>query len=648
MAATTASSIEAAAFAAASDRFREGDGSPGSANGSLAPGPAGPAGVSATELLANGSGPEANGHSEEPQRPDVPQPVPRRPPVTQAERDALRVTREQLYRTQLEEAKSTEGELFRRDIIDRILRNKRRSLQLFGAEAIGMADFEPAFKQLRMDIKAANEYGKIKEMAGVRRVDTGVNIAGASLQALGNERGSLAITDGFSTPSTTDSRSATSVVSAALSLPTPSASSQIMRSTPGMGIMAQQKDQQPMQGPTRPAQAPISSTTELALAQMKEKALPFDVERKKVVDDYEVRLSVYREGDQIVNLDNPDQRLRAMEKPQWHRPWKLKKVLAGHQGWVRTVCVDPKNKFFLSSGTDRLIKCWEMGTGTLKLTLTGHSAAVRALEVSPHHPYFYSAGEDNEVRCWDLNTNKIIRTYHGHLSAVYSLKLHPTLDVLATGGRDGTVRIWDIRTRTQVFAFGHEGAVNSIVSQASEPQFISGSADATVKLWDLAAGKSMVTLTNHKKGIRALAIHPTEYTFASCSADQNKVWRCPKGIFERNIYGHDGIMNCCAIRDGDTPDQGSILVGGGDDGFLHFWDWKTGYLFQSIEGKPQPGSLSSENAIYGMAFDASYSRLFTAECDKTVKIYEQDPEATEQTHPIGNWRQFLSKNKKNR
>ena len=41
-------------------------------------------------------------------------------------------------------------------------------------------------------------------------------------------------------------------------------------------------------------------------------------------------------------------------------------------------------------------------------------------------------------------------------------------------------------------------------------QVISGSHDNTVKLWDIRQGKSMCTLTNHKKSIRALALHPKE------------------------------------------------------------------------------------------------------------------------------------------
>lgn len=137
-------------------------------------------------------------------------------------------------------------------------------------------------------------------------------------------------------------------------------------------------------------------------------------------------------------------------KPEWHRPWRPYRVVAGHQGWVRSLAMDPDNQFFATGAADRTIKIWDTGSGTLKTTLTGHISAVRGLAVSARHPYLFSCGEDKMVKCWDLETNKVIRHYHGHLSGVYALSLHPTLDVLCTGGRDGVVRVWDMRTRTNV------------------------------------------------------------------------------------------------------------------------------------------------------------------------------------------------------
>lgn len=320
-------------------------------------------------------------------------------------------------------------------------------------------------------------------------------------------------------------------------------------------------------------------------------------------------------------------------KPTWHPPWKLMRVISGHEGWVRTVAVDPSNEWFASSGNDRLIKIWDLASGTLKLSLTGHMASVRALAISDRHPYLFSASEDCEVKCWDLEQNMAIRNYHGHLSGVYCISLHPTLNLLATGGRDSSVRIWDMRTKANIFTLGgHTNAVCSLASQASEPQFISGAMDRQVRLWDLAAGKCAVTLTNHKKSIRAIGLHPTEYTFVSCSADNNKVWKCPKGSFERNISGHAAIVNCCQVR--ESAAGSSILIAGCDNGYMHFWDWRSGHKFQSYLGPPQPGSLSSENGIFDMKLDMSGSRLITAECDKTIKIYREDPNANPETHPV--------------
>ena len=74
------------------------------------------------------------------------------------------------------------------------------------------------------------------------------------------------------------------------------------------------------------------------------------------------------------------------------------------------------------------------------------------------------------------------------------------------------LQVWDMRTKAQVHCLtGHTNTVAEVRCQAAEPQVITGSHDSTVRLWDLAAGRTRVTLTNHKKSVRALALHPTQY-----------------------------------------------------------------------------------------------------------------------------------------
>ena len=65
----------------------------------------------------------------------------------------------------------------------------------------------------------------------------------------------------------------------------------------------------------------------------------------------------------------------------------------------------------------------------------------------------------------------------------------------------------------------------------------------------------------------------------------------------------------------------------GDNGSVHFWDWRSGYNFQRLQTTVQPGSMDSEAGIFAIKFDKSGSRMFTCEADKTIKIYKEDETA---------------------
>lgn len=46
-------------------------------------------------------------------------------------------------------------------------------------------------------------------------------------------------------------------------------------------------------------------------------------------------------------------------KPAYHPDWKLMRVISGHLGWVRSVAVEPGNKWFATGAGDRVIKVRE-------------------------------------------------------------------------------------------------------------------------------------------------------------------------------------------------------------------------------------------------------------------------------------------------
>jgi len=365
-------------------------------------------------------------------------------------------------------------------------------------------------------------------------------------------------------------------------------------------------------------------------------------------------LALKTDGDDATkpgSILNKKRKSAKIPTPTWHAPWKLSTVLSSHLGWVRSIAVDPTNTMFATGSADRTIKIWDLAKASvgaadaLQLTLTGHISPVRALVFSERHPYLFSVGEDKMVKCWDLETNQVIRHYHGHLSGVFAAAMHPTLDILVTGGRDAVARVWDMRSKTQIHCLaGHEHTVASILTKPTDPQIITGSHDTTVKLWDLAAGKCMSTLTHHQKSIRAMAQPTFENTFVSGAADCLKYWQGKDGRFLKSYNGHDAVINAMAVNDD------GVLVSGGDDGSMHFWDYKTGHNYQSTTSMVQPGSLDAENAIMATQFDLTGTRLITGEADKTIKIWKQDDEASEISHPIDMvaWRKKCLKEAKQR
>jgi pleiotropic regulator 1 len=186
-----------------------------------------------------------------------------------------------------------------------------------------------------------------------------------------------------------------------------------------------------------------------------------------------------------------------------------------------------------------------------------------------------------------------------------------------------------MRTKNQIHVLGgHTNTVGTLVTNAVDPQVITGSNDSTVKLWDLAAGKCMSTLTQHKKAVRSIFVNPRELSFVSAGADNIKKWQNRDGKFLQNVSGHNSVVNCLAVN------EDGVMASCGDNGSMCFWDYATGYKFQSMQTVVQPGSLDAESGIFAATFDLSGSRLITCEADKTIKIWRESASSSEESDPV--------------
>ncbi|XP_042958343.1 protein pleiotropic regulatory locus 1-like isoform X4 [Carya illinoinensis] len=111
------------------------------------------------------------------------------------------------------------------------------------------------------------------------------------------------------------------------------------------------------------------------------------------------------------------------------------------------------------------------------------------------------------------------------------------------------MQVWDICIKAQIFALtGHDNTICSVFTRPVDPKLLLalmtqpssfGTSDSLFPYEPhincCLAGKTMLTLTHHKKLVRAMAPNPKENCFTSASADNIKKFNLPKGEFLHNM-----------------------------------------------------------------------------------------------------------------
>ncbi len=156
-----------------------------------------------------------------------------------------------------------------------------------------------------------------------------------------------------------------------------------------------------------------------------------------------------------------------------------------------------------------------------------------------------------------------------------------------TGSHDKTIRMWDIRAvrpKTMATLTYHKKSVCDLSAVHHHPCSLltdaclltclrasrtgacvpllrrfapDSSAPAHCPLEDIAEQRCIAVQ------VRGLAMHPTEYAFASAGADNVKKFRLPTGEFLHNMLQNQrAIINCAACN------EDGVLATGADNGSL--------------------------------------------------------------------------------
>lgn len=111
----------------------------------------------------------------------------------------------------------------------------------------------------------------------------------------------------------------------------------------------------------------------------------------------------------------------------------------------------PNGVQILTSGTDRSISYWEVYDGSLVREKEGSKVGpINCLAINSTGDYFVSSGTDCVVKLWNYELGEVIAQGYGHAGIVTACKYSPDSKFLITGGQDGAVFIWRVPEEFQL------------------------------------------------------------------------------------------------------------------------------------------------------------------------------------------------------
>lgn len=214
-----------------------------------------------------------------------------------------------------------------------------------------------------------------------------------------------------------------------------------------------------------------------------------------------------------------------------------------------------------------VLEIWQ--DGEFKHQLVGHEGRIEAIALSPDQTLLASGGSDAVIRLWTVDTGKLVGTFGRHLifgshtDQILGLQFSPTGHTLVSSSRDSTVKVWDLRTRdrprtlkTYAFAFA---------LSPDELTLATTNWYGHIQLWDLSTQKVRQVCEDHQ---------PTVMTFSP---------------------------------------YGRLLITGGRDRSIKFWNVYTGELFHQLSGHDAP--------ITALLLRANGQSLLSLSEDKQLKVW---------------------------
>lgn len=279
----------------------------------------------------------------------------------------------------------------------------------------------------------------------------------------------------------------------------------------------------------------------------------------------------------------------------------LRRVLRGHDKWVRALAFSPDSQMLISGGFDRTLRFWDVKTATQRGASIQKTFPVNALAVSPDGKTLAAALAPGSVQVWKilnwqnakieevrelLEPEGVVQTLvfspdGSQLAAAMpgTMRPYPLTAAIGRGGRAGRVIVWDTtqwKARDEFVSgarsvtFSPDGGQIAVAAALlDETDEDNGIGDSVVPLATLSlAREPALKVSAPRTRANDIAVLPDD-VYAVASRDGNI--RLFNGNQIQTLSGHYGPVSSLTVSS-----DGKTLFSAGYDGTVRLWDNKTG------------------------------------------------------------------------
>ncbi|XP_010925262.1 uncharacterized protein [Elaeis guineensis] len=302
------------------------------------------------------------------------------------------------------------------------------------------------------------------------------------------------------------------------------------------------------------------------------------------------------------------------------------------------------------------------------LVCHGHSRPVVDLFYSPVTPdgfFLISASKDASPMLRNGETGDWIGTFEGHKGAVWSCCLDTNGLRAASGSADFTAKIWDALTGDELHSFEHKHIVRACAFSEDTHLLLTGGVEKMLRIFDLNHPDAPPREVDKSPGsIRTVAwLHSDQTILSSCTDIGGvRLWDVRSGNIVQTLEtkspvtsaevsqdgryittadgssvkfwdaNHFGLVKSynmpCTVESASLePKLGNRFIAGGEDMWIHVFDFHTGEQITCNKGHHGP--------VHCVRFSPVGESYASGSEDGTIRIWQMSPATADENEVTG-------------